>query len=656
MTPEIHIDLETRSAADLKKTGLYVYAEHPTTDVWCACWCIDDGPIHTWLPGDPFPSDLGVALFDGAVIVAHNAGFEHALWTHVLAPRYGWPDVPFDAFRCTAAMAAAMALPRDLAGAAIAMGLEEQKDMSGKRLMMQMAKPRRIENGVPVWWDVPAKLERLIDYCKQDVEVERALTKKLRPLSEAEHAIWQLDHKINTRGVKVDIPSVKKADALVKAALDELNREIAARTQQRVTAASQAARLTEWLREHGVDVESVDKAAIKSALLQEMTPNVRRVLEIRQQAAKSSTAKLEAFRGRTSPDGRMRENLMYHGAATGRWSGKGAQLQNLPRPGLENSVIEQAFGVLGQPAAFALLCEMHDSPALSTIADCLRGMVAAEAGMELVAADFANIEGRVLAWLAGEEQKLDAFRRFDAGTGPDLYKLAAGAIYRCDVADVSKEQRQIGKVSELALGYQGGKGAFISMAALYGIEVDEDRAEEIKLAWRAANPNIVQFWYDLDDAAMAAVSRPGQVCKVGPVQYAVKGGIMWCKLPSGRLLSYVDPKIREVETPWGATRETVTYMGVNSVTRRWERQKGYGGLFCENITQAVARDIMADAMLRVEQRGWPVVLTVHDEIVSEVPAGSVSAERYARTLSVLPAWAEGLPVAAEGVVSKRYRK
>ena len=653
---DAHLDFETRSAADLRKTGLYVYAEHPTTDVWCACYSIGDGPVQTWVPGDPPPEDLMAVFAGDGLVFSHNYAFEGAIIEHIMAPRYGWTIPKIENARCTAAMAAAMALPRDLAGAAIAMGLEEQKDMSGKRLMMQMAKPRRIENGVPVWWDVPAKLERLIDYCKQDVEVERALTKKLRPLSDAEHAIWQLDHRINTRGVKVDIPSVKKADLLVKTALDELNREIAARTQQRVTAASQAARLGEWLREQGVDVESVDKAAIKSALLQDLTPNVRRILEIRQQAAKSSTAKLEAFRGRTSPDGRMRENLMYHGAATGRWSGKGAQLQNLPRPGLENGVIEQAFGVLGQPAAFALLCEMHDSPALSTIADCLRGMVVAEDGMELVAADFANIEGRVLAWLAGEEQKLDAFRRFDAGTGPDLYKLAAGAIYRCDVADVSKDQRQIGKVSELALGYQGGKGAFISMAALYGIEVEEERAEEIKLAWRAANPNIVRFWYDLDDAAMAAVSRPGQVCKVGPVQYAVKGGIMWCKLPSGRLLSYVDPKIREVETPWGATRETVTYMGVNSVTRRWERQKGYGGLFCENITQAVARDIMADAMLRVEQRGWPVVLTVHDEVVSEVPAGTVSAREYAEELCVLPSWAAGLPVAAEGVVSRRYRK
>jgi len=316
---EIHIDFETRSAADLRKTGLYVYAEDPTTDVWCACWCVGDGPIHTWVPGEPFPHVLRDYIDAGALIYAHNAGFEHALWTHVLTPRYGWPVVGFEQFRCTAAMAAAMALPRDLAGAAVAMGSPEQKDMTGKRLMMQLARPRRVENGTILWWDVPEKIARLIEYCEQDVEVERALTKVLRPLSDAEHAVWQMDHVINTRGVRVDLASVRKADRIVKLSLEKLDQEISRLTGGRVDKASQAARLTEWLREQGVDIDSVDKATVKDALKGDVSPRIRRVLEIRQEAAKSSTAKLEAMKLRTSADGRSRETVMYHGASTGRW-------------------------------------------------------------------------------------------------------------------------------------------------------------------------------------------------------------------------------------------------------------------------------------------------------------------------------------------------
>jgi DNA polymerase len=704
--PEIHIDFETRSAADLRKTGLYVYAEDPTTDVWCAAWCVGDAPMQMWKMGQPFPRILGDYITAGAHVYAHNAGFEHAIWTQILAPRYGWPKLDFGQMRCTAAMAAAMALPRDLAGAAVAMGLPEQKDMTGKRLMMQLARPRRVEGGVCVWWDVPEKLERLYAYCAQDVEVERALTKKLRPLSDFEHAIWQLDHQINTRGVAVDLSSVRRADKIVKLSLADLDKEMERLTGGRVDKASQAARLTEWLREQGLDLGSVDKQAVKDALKLDLAPNVRRVLEIRREAAKSSTAKLEAMKLRTSKDGRSRETLMYHGASTGRWSGKGIQLQNLPRPSLKLRDIEAVFEAL--PAGDPAWVELWGRP-LSVISDCLRGMITAGDGRELVMADFANIEGRVLAWLAGEEWKLEAFRAYDTfllddlgqripdkkpgeflRKGPDLYKVAASGMLGRPIDAIDDKQRQIGKVSELALGYQGGHGAFISMAKNYSV-TPSDIAPSVKAAfpvetwqaaearfeennrfdlpvdewtalrivvdsWRGAHPGVVDMWQSLDHAAYDAVCRPGKKFDAGRVSYACAGNILWCKLPSGRLLAYVDPKIRDVETPWGATRRAVTYMGVNSVTRRWERAKGYGGLWAENVTQAVARDVMAEAMLRVEAKGWPVVLTVHDEVVSEVPKGSVGAQEFGDVMRALPAWAEALPVAAEGLVSKRYRK
>lgn len=530
--------------------------------------------------------------------------------------------------------------------------------------MLQLMKPRRIEQGSILWWtpeDVPEKHKILRDYCVQDVEVERALTKRLRPLSDTEFKIWQLDQAINTRGVRIDTPSVKLASQIVAASLDVLNRELAVRTRNACDKVGQTARLKDWLRKEGVDVESVDKASVRALLEMELDPNVRRVIEIRQEAAKSSTAKLEAMTLRTSADGRSRENLLYHGASTGRWSGKGIQLQNLPRPSLKGRQILTAFEALKakDPAWLEIFTDKKGKtyPALSVVSDMLRGMVTAEPGAELARADLSNIEGRVLAWLAGEEVKLDRFRAFDAGTGPDIYRETAALILGIPVEDVTDEQRQAyGKVPELFLGFGGGKGAFLSAAALYGIEATDDEAEGIKVGWRGLHPKTVQFWWDLDAAAMDAVRNPGRAFAAGPIQYAVKGSIMWCRLPSGHLLSYVDPQIREVTTPWGAQRDAVTYMGVDSKTRQWSRHKGYGGHWAENVTQAVARDFMAEGMLRVEARGWPIVLTVHDEIISEVPAGTVTAQEYAAEMSVLPAWAAGLPVAAAGEVSWRYGK
>jgi len=651
---ELHLDVESRSIVDLRKTGAHPYWMHEETHLWCACYCVDDEPIQDWLPGDPTPDAVQQAVFEGWDIYAHNSQFEKLAWQHKLGPRHGWPVPDPEQFHCTAAWAAAMALPRDLGGAAEAMGLPVTKDQAGRRLMLSMAKPRS-KPGQPLrWWDLPERIERLVAYCRTDVEVERALTKRLRALSENERKLFLLDAQINDRGVRVDLEKVQQASIIVKKALADLDREIGIRTRNAVTKATQAARLTQWLNEQGVDVESVDKVAVKSALTTVTDPNLRRVLEIRQEAAKSSTAKLEAFQNRACADGRMRENLLFHGAATGRWSGKGAQLQNLPRPSLKQHDIEAAIDAMQSkdPAWLTLW-----GPPLSVVSDCLRGMIIADPGKELVMADFSAIEGRVLAWLAGEQWKLDAYRAYDRGEGPDLYKLTAAGILGIPVEEVTGEQRQgQGKVPELFLGYGGGKGAFISGAALYGYHVEEERADEIKVAWRAQNPAIVQFWYDLDRAAMSAVRQPGRQFKAGRISYASAGNILWCRLPSGRLLSYVDPKIREVETPWGAMRDSVTYMGVDSVTRKWDRHKAYGGHWAENCCQAVARDVMAEAMLRVEQRGWPVVLTCHDEIISEVPAGTATAEEYEAELCALPDWAEGLPLAAEGCVSRRYRK
>lgn len=656
--PVLHIDVESRSTCELKTAGMYRYWEDPTTDVWMAAWAIDDEPVELWRPGDKVPDRLRRHIQSNFIVFAHNAGFERLCFQHCLGPRYGFPIPALESFRCTAAMAAAMSLPRDLDGAAMAVGLDVRKDAAGKRLMISMAKPRRVENGTLIWWDTPDRIERLAAYCINDVVVERQLEKRLRPLDDAELEIWRLDQVINERGVQVDLKAVAHAKAIVAKELDALDKELSQVTRHAVTSATQVFALKDWLASKGRHFESLSKNIIAEKLENmddDADPDVRRVLEIRREAGKSSVAKLEAFSARASADGRARENLMYHGASTGRWSGRGIQLQNLPRPELNEEELHQCFDMLRHrsPDTYRLLY----GSVLPVISSMLRGFVIAPPGKVLIRADFSNIEGRALAWLAGEKWKLNAFKDYDAGTGDDLYKITAGSILGKPAKAVTKDERQAyGKVPELALGFQGGVGAFQSMASIYRVQVTDDQAEAIKRAWRDRHPSIVQFWYALEEAAMQAVANPGRAWKVNKCTFAMKGNVLWLRLPSRRLLAYVDPQIRDVETPWGETKAAVTYMGVDQKTRQWTRQKAYGGFWAENVTQATARDVMASAMLRMEANGYPTVLTVHDEVVCETTPDRADVAEFERLMCVLPEWAEGLPVAAEGAVGARYGK
>ena len=641
----LFIDFETRSLADLKDVGLDNYAKHSTTDVWCLCYAYDDGPIETWTPGQTIP------WIEADIFVAHNASFELAIWKNVLVPKYGFPPIDAAQFHDTMAMAYAMSLPGSLDAASRAVGLDADKDMAGHRLMLKMSRPRSTDGTTHIWWDDEANKQRLFDYCKQDVEAERQLYNRLMPLSADEHKLWVLDYEINQRGIHLDIPSIKNAIEIVEAEQKRLNAEIKRVTGGAVSACTANGQLADWIRWQGVPVPGVAKADVIDALNGDLPQPVRTALKLRQEAAKSSTAKLYAMLNRASDDARVRGTMQYHGASTGRWAGRGIQVQNFPRPKLSAEEVQAAIALIGEGKRDEL--DLLFGAPMDVISSCLRGMIMAPTNHELIAADFSAIEARVLAWLAGEEKVLDIFR----GEGR-IYEHAAAGIYRKPESAITKDERQIGKVAVLALGYGGGVGAFQTMARGYGVQVSDEVADGIKRAYREANPHITSYWNALEQAALQAVQYNGEITEAGAVgrkvRFRQKGSFLFCQLPSGRMIAYPFPRI--VTNKFD--RDALQYMGVNAVTNKWGPIDTYGGKLSENITQAVARDLLAHAIVLLEDNGYKVVMHVHDEVVVEIPA--TCDDNTLHTIETLmaqaPAWAVGLPTAAEGWRDVRYRK
>jgi DNA polymerase len=687
----LHIDFETRSIVDLKTAGVYVYADHPLTDVTCAAYAFDDGPVQLWRNGDPCPGDIFDHVLDGGIVTAHNAQFERILWGGPLARKHGWPVPELTTWRCTMVRAFSMALPGSLENAAAAVGLSIQKDMAGNRLAIQMSKPRRMEGETPVWWDDADRMGRLEAYCRQDVEVERALDKRLLQLRPAELKAYHLDQQINDRGIPIDKSLCLRAKKIVGQSVAKLDIEINKLTDGEVAATTNVQQLIAWLRSKGIDADSVAKDKIEDMLARELPKDVRRALELRRDGSKTSTAKIDAMLKGLSADNRVRGCFQFHGAAqTGRAAGRRIQPQNLPR-GAKGIDPEEAVGLL-QKYDLDVLEALYESPT-AVVSSCIRAMIAAPKGHRLLARDLSNIEGRMLAWLAGEEWKLEAFRTFDRGQGPDLYRVAAAGIYGIKPAQVDDTGRQIGKVSELALGYGGGPGAYAAMGVGYGLKIADYKAivfaalhnrftdaaieawgkygqrmrtglsedawitaEAIKRAWREAHPATVEFWAHLEAAAIGAVEDPGSIHYAGRIAYRVKGSFLLCRLPSGRCIAYAYPRVEEKPTPWGTDKLALVYKGVDTFTRKWCDQQATPGLLAENVTQAASRDVLFEHMETLDARGYPIVLHVHDELVAEMPDGEGSLDEIGDVMQTPPAWALDLPLASKGWEGTRYRK
>lgn len=609
MTTGIEIDFESRSDVDLKRHGAYVYFESPHARVLLGSYKINRGPTRRWRYGQPCPADLVAAIADGAVISAHNASFEIQCFRW-LAKNAGWPVTTVRQFRCTAATAAAMALPRSLGDLGAALGLSVQKDKEGTRLIRKFSIPRRPRadedpNGGPYWnepADHPEDFERFHDYCDQDVATECAADDRLVPLSDAEQELWWIDQEINDRGIRIDRTSARAALALAEKAKKVLDAEMKVVTGGAVTACSQPGRLVEWIQQQGVEMGSAAKAEILDLLeLDDLPPAVRRALELRQEAAKTSVSKLQSMLDRASADGRMRGSFLFCGAATRRWSSTGANVANLPRPRaaygklqedgeLDMQVMFNAFRS-EDPDLLTFLYGDELGRPLHLISDSLRSFIWAAPGHEFVQADYSGIEGAVAAWGADEHWKVQALHEIMRDPSlPDMYRRTAASILGLPVEVVTKKhwaRQAVGKVSELALGYGGGCSAFASMARAYNVKIDplfpgiwesadEERrekaakryesvskrgkeattsmsreawiaAEIVKVGWRAANPKIVAAWHALEDAAREAIRNPGtQVSALsGRATYLVRNGFMWMRMAGGGCLAYASPRLRD---------------------------------------------------------------------------------------------------------------
>lgn len=700
----LSIDFETRSTVDLKKSGVYVYAQHPTTDIWCMAWAFDDEEPEIWTPAAAGRCKTGYAedgnvcwhhgycdreeLFAGLDprIVAHilaggemrawNAQFERTIWREIMVKRYGAPEIKMEQFVCSAAEAAAMSLPRALGNAAHVLGVEQQKDDKGYRLMLQMARPRKIaDDGTPIWWDRALKpseepkiaqmIATLKSYCKQDVRSEKAVVPALRRLTPHERLIYLLDQRINDRGIRIDMELVHAASEIVEVGVTRANARLDDLTNGDVTKLSNHRKLLQWLNEADIETASVSKAAV--AALRErddLAENVQEVLTLRSEAGRSSVAKLKSLVLATCRDLMARGLLLYHGAGTGRWTGKLIQPQNFPRGEVDDIESYIEWVMAGE---YDLLDGI--APPVVIVLSMMRSMLTARPGHELIAGDFSAIEARVLNWLAGQEDVVELFRAMDAGDkSRHPYKVMAWKMGRAASPELVKkpsEDYQAGKAAELGCGFQMGWKKFIDAAwAVYQVRVTEEQSQQAVNAYRASHPMVKKYWKDAQNACMDAIREPGSVFPFGPrgnVKATVRGGYLYIVLPSGRPLAYASPSIKERELPWSTEDEpafgaALHFWGVHPKTGQWVQMYLYGGLIVENIVQAVARDLIADAMLRLEAAGYLPVLSVHDESVCEVPVGFGSLEEFERLMSDLPTWATGCPVAAEAWRGFRYRK
>lgn len=652
----IWLDTETYGTLDLTKVGSYRYAAHEDTEVMLVPYALDDAePKVVDVDGRPLMQaleddapELVERLEGDDQLVFHNSNFDRWIL------HYQGLDVDPEFVQDTMVIAYTLGLPGALAKLGEALGLDTdmQKLKEGKRLINRFCKPAAKNHKADRYdrYTHPDEWDGFVEYARMDIVSMREVYNRMpkHNVTSLERQIWLLDQRINDRGVRVDLDFVKKAIKVADARQEEVTEEIKHLTWGDVDKHTKSNAIKTYCEEYGVRMPDLTKETVEATLLRNEIPdNVRRLLQLRLEANKATVSKYTAMGARTSPDGRLRGGFQYGGASrTLRWAGRGVQLHNLARPPwwMDQELAADAL-------ANDYLGLIYPDP-LDVVKGVVRGAFVPKRDNLFVVSDLSNIEGRVTAWVAGEAWKLDAFRAFDRGEGPDIYIKTYSESFKKPIDQVTKDDRQIGKVQELAGGYQGWVGAWRTFEAMYGLpEMPEDEVVEIMGNWRDAHPATRRTWRNLEEAWKSAISNPGKAYKVGDrltFRYYEKRDLLAVWLPSGRFVPYLHPR---------ADANGLRFKGQND-KGMWTWVDTYGGKLLENLVQAIARDVLAVAMIELDELGLDIVLHVHDEVVIETLA-KLAEETLAKVNEVLstpPDWAQDLPLAAAGAVIPRYRK
>ncbi len=678
------VDFETYSEVELGDYGAAEYSRHPSTEILCIGYLsgtrdeLADADAKVFVPpsnGDGLAIDTEFMLLltrPDVVIVAHNTFFEQCITENVLT-RYRnlirsskARGIPLERWICTASQARACGLPGKLEMVGPALNLPHQKDMAGHRVMLKLSKPRKPTKNDPSTRytpeNAPDDFAKLYSYCGDDLLAERDLFLKLPPLSDNERRVWLLNQKMNHRGFAVDrdlvtgaLHCIEKTTAKLDARFQELTGLNSARQREATRA---------HLERLGVVLPNMQAGTIDDVLDKPsaMPAEAREILEIRQSISKSSTAKYAAFDWRSRSDGRARDNTIYHGAGTGRGAGTGLQPQNLFKSTLPYPDVLTGIELIKRRDVNAIEA-LYERP-MELYSSAIRGCIVAPKGSTLDVGDFATIEVRVLFWLAGDTRGLKKL-----ADGSPIYLEMAAKIFELKLSKLladyeakvegTYDQRQLGKATVLGSGFGIGLGGekFVAAAKqMAGLTISQSLAQKCVAAYREEHPAVVAFWNTIERAATLALTNPGKTYKHGRLRWKKIGPWLTCELPSGRLMRYFGAKMQMVKTLYG-TKLAITYRSINSKTHQFDRQSTWGGKLAENATQAVARDLLMDALIRLDERGHLPVLDVHDEVVAERPdTFARSGHAMFEIMEEAPAWADGLPIKVEGWSETRYRK
>lgn len=649
-----HLDFETFSTIDIRKVGGHRYARHPSTEVLIARYMLP-GMVTTreWLPRSQRPpADLVSWVASGGTVAAHNSAFERSVWRYALRRQHpSIPEVDDRQWLCTASMAAASGLPRNLDGALKALDAPVSKDEIGKKLIKVFCVPRKpTKNDARVRImpeDDPDNFALFSKYCHDDVIGEAFLHSRLLELTTREKLFFRLDMRMNDRGLPIDIPAVRNALTVVQ----ELERRVAVEVQAMTggVKATQVAKMLEVFASRGLDIENMQKGTIEEALKgAHLDPDTRRLLELRIEAGKASTKKLVSISACADPDDWVVQGgFLYHGAHTGRYTGRLVQPHNFIRGHLKDRQRAAVFDLLehGDADLFQIL---YEKP-IDTISQCMRGFIRAPSGLELAVVDYTAIEARVLAWVAGEQHMLDAYFQ-----GVDVYKLMAKKLWKLPSLDVvTDEQRRIAKNLVLGCGYSLGGPRFVEYAAGAGCVIEEEFALMAVKTYRKEHPAIVASWKTIESLVVGAITHPGKKYSGLKCQFYMREHWLCIRLPSGREMRYpyatATPTERYGKPAWSIAFRT-DFHG------KFLKEGTYGGKLIENVVQAIARDVMMEGMYSAETRGYPVVGTVHDEVLTLRPVGTSDIKFLEHAVCDLPSWTAGMPLAAKGFVCDRYKK